>query len=245
MKNDIDKLEEIRHSLSKVKEHLRILETNVPVEKQMEYFHFSENVRRNAAVKPIPVEEQINIINTPDSPEEDKKYYMAVLAQSGNVLAYRALESYASHPNPELKDWADMSLMVARVSLEMELSGEKQIFISTGLGGRGSKLRFFALLKSKHLKPFSSYQKELIEREFPFQIEKNEGFIDELHIEENYVTLLFLIEISINIKGVLDNLIVECNQYGDFMDAGYLLTNVKIYSPKEIQKELEKTAHER
>jgi hypothetical protein len=244
MKNSNNKFEEIQQTLGRMKDYLHILETNVPVEMQMEYFRFSGNIRNDTAAKSISIEDQIKRLNAPDLPEIEKKYYMVALAHSADVLAYRALESYVNHLEPELKDWAAMALMEARVALEAELSDEKRIFISTGLGGQGSKLRFFALLKSKKLKSFSPYQKNLVEREFLFQIEKNEGIVEELTVEENYITLIFLIEVNINLKQVLDNSIAECNQYGNFVDLNYLITNVKIYNREEIQKELEKSANE-
>ncbi|MDR2628140.1 MAG: hypothetical protein LBC40_08930 [Dysgonamonadaceae bacterium] len=226
-----------------MKGHLRILETNVPVETQMEYFRISEKIGR-LPDKPIPFEHQLDLINAPNASEKEKKYCLAALAHSGDVRAYRALEAYAGHPEPALKDWAAMALMEARVSLEAELSDEKQIFISTGLGGKGSKLRFFALMKSKKLKPFSPYQKDLIEREFPFQIGMSNGSVDDISVEKNYITLVFLLEISANIRHVLDNAIIECNQYGDFIDTSYLVTNVKIFSKEDIENELKKAEDE-
>lgn len=44
MKPDKNAFRELQQSLEKAKGHLHVLETNVPVEKQMEYFRFSENV---------------------------------------------------------------------------------------------------------------------------------------------------------------------------------------------------------
>ncbi len=240
MKNNDEVFKKFQDSIEGMKGHLHILESSVPVEKQMEYFNFSENVKKDKTVKPIPIEDQIELLNTQDSTLEEKKYYMVMLAGSADVTAYRALESYAKNPEPDLSDWAAMSLMEARIALEAELSDEKQIFISTGLGGKDDKLRFFSLFKSNDLKPFSDYQKELIQREFPFYMEKHGGIIEELEVEENYVTLVFLIDFSMNIKQSLDEAIIECNQYGDFINNSFLITNVKVYNKEEIQLELEK-----
>lgn len=240
MKNNDDILKKLHHSLDDLKGRFHILETSVPVEKQMEYFHFSENVKKDKTVTPIPIEDQISALSTPETSIEEKKYFMVKLAGSAEVTAYRALEAYAQHPDPELSDWSVLALMEARVALEAELSDEKQIFISTGLGGKDTSLRFFALFKSNDSHHFSDYQRELIEREFPFFIEKHEGSVESLEVKENYITLVFLLCFNTNIKSVLDEAVNECNQYGDFINSAYMITNVKIYSEEEIKKELEK-----
>lgn len=240
MKSNDDILKNFQHSLDNLKGNFHILESSVPVERQMEYFHFSENVKKDKTVHPIPIEDQISALNTADTSMEEKKYFMVQLAGSAEVPAYRALESYAQNPDPDLKDWATMALMEARIALEAELSDEKQIFISTGLGGKDTRLRFFSLLKSKDLKPFSDYQRDLIEREFPFSLEKYGSDIESLEIKDNYITLVFLIRFNVNIKTALDEAVSECNQYGDFINPNFLITNVKIYNEEEIQQELAK-----
>ncbi len=240
MKNSDDVLRDFQNSMDGMKGHLHILESSVPVEKQMEYFHFSEKVKKNTTIKPIPLEDQIVALGLPDTTVEEKKYFMVKLAGSADVSAYRALESYARNPDPDLSDWATMALMEARIALEAEFSDEKQIFISTGLGGKDDHLRFFSLFKSNELKPFSDYQKELIEREFSFFLEKHGGKMEKLEVKENYITLVFLIGFNMNIKLALDEAILECNQYGNFIDTTFLITNVKVYDEEEIRKELEK-----
>lgn len=240
MKNNDDILKKFQQSLDNLKGNLHILESSVPVEKQMEYFHFSENVKKDKTVHPISIDDQIIALNMPETSLEEKKYFMVKLAGTAEVPAYRALEAYAHEPDPDLSDWAAMALMEARIALEAELSDEKQVFISTGLGGKDARLRFFTLLKATDLKPFSDYQRQLIEREFPFFLQKHEGEIESMEVKDKYITLVFLMHFNKNIKLALDEAVTECNQYGDFINPSFLITNVKIYSEEEIQKELEK-----
>lgn len=229
-----------QYSLGEIKGHLHVLESSVPVEKQMEYFHYSEDVRKRKQGEEVHIEDEILILHAPESTEMKKKCALVRLAGSADVAAYRALEAYAKNPDIGLEDWSKMSLLEARIALEAEFSDEKQVYISTGLGGKEDKLRFFALFKSRNLIPFSPYQKELIEREFLFYMSKNEGEIESLEVKENYISLVFLINLGKNIKVVLDEAFHECNEYGDFIDTNYLVTNVKIYTEEEIQKEINK-----
>ena len=240
MKSNDEIFKGIQQSLESLKGNFQILETDVSVEKQMEYFNYSENVKKT--MKQEDVESQIIILNDINSDLEQKKYSMALLAVSGDIKAYRALENYFSQHKEKENDWIKLSLLQARITLESEFSDQAQVFISTGLGGKGHKLRFFALFKAVELDiPFSSYQKDLIEKEIPFYLSKYEGEVEELSINTNYFSLVFLIDIKINIKHLLENILNECNQYGNFISQGFVITNIKKYSEEEIFKEVYKT----
>jgi hypothetical protein len=236
MRNNDDIFKKFRESLEGLEGNLHVLETNIPVEKQVEYFHYSEEVRQNS--KDENVDEQIDVLNSSDSSPEETKYAMTFLAISGDVKAYRALEKYNEEHDD---DWISLSLLQAKITLESEFSDEKQVFISTGLGGVGHRLRFYAFFKSSGKKPFSDYQRKLIEKEIPFYIQKYQGILEEQTIEDNYFTVLFLIDLSIDIKTMLLNAVDECNQYGDFISTSFIITNVKIFDKNEIEQELEKT----
>ncbi|MDR0864844.1 MAG: hypothetical protein LBO74_07930 [Candidatus Symbiothrix sp.] len=238
MRNDNDVFKEFQHSLRGLKGNLHVLETTVPVEKQMEYFRYSENVRERSGKE--TVEKQIGVLNSIDSTPDEMKYAMTFLAISGDVKAYRALETYNKEPNNYLTDWAALSLLQAKITLESEFSDEKQVFISTGLGGKDSKLRFYTFFKSNKLKPFSDYQRDLIEKEFSFTVQKYHGILEELQIESNYFTLLFLIELEVDIKNMMKNTVAECNEYGNFINPNFIITNVKVFSPEDIRRELKK-----
>jgi hypothetical protein len=236
MREDNDVFKEFQQSLKGLDGSFHVLETSVPVEKQMEYFRYSENVR--AGKKKASVEKQIEVLNSTGSTYDEMKYAMTFLAISGDVKAYRALETYSKEPGENLSDWAALSLLQAKITLEYEFSNEKQVFISTGLGGKGTQLRFFAFFKSAGLKPFSKYQQDLIEKEFSFTIHQSQGTLEQINVKSNYFTLVFLIDMQANINVLLKKTVSECNEYGNFIDNYFIITNVKIYTEEEIQREL-------
>jgi len=230
---------EFQHAMQGMKGNLCVLETSVPVEKQMEYFRYSEKVRENS--RDITVEEQTDVLNSDQSSIEEMKFAMTFLAVSGDVKAYRTLENFCKGPkNKLLNDWATMSLLQARITLDSELSDEKHVFISTGLGGEGSKLRFYAFFKSEGLRSFSEYQRNLIEKEFPFHIRRYHGEVEEIQINDQYFSIVFLIELRADMKTMLSNAVAECNEYGNFIQTGFIVTNVKRFSQEDIKWELQR-----
>jgi hypothetical protein len=237
MKGGNDVFKKFQRSLKKSDVTFHILETSVPIEKQIGYFRYSESVRAHKTDD--TVEKQIEILNSGGSTYEEMKYALTFLAISGDVKAYRALEAYSKDPKADLSDWAALSLLQAKVTLEYEFSNEKQVLISAGLGGKGTKLRFFAFFKSEKLIPFSKYQRNLIEKEFSFVIRKNRGVPVELIVGSNYFSLLFLSDLNADIMMLLKNTVWECNKYGNFINSDFVVTNVRVYSDEDIRKKLQ------
>ena len=135
--------------LSETKGDFHVLEQRVPVEKQLQYFKFSDRLRKEAVPWTENDFEQFESdLYNPESTGEYKRRILSIFAVSKDVKSYRRLERYVQSPDPELTDWAYMALMESRIMLESELSEEKQIYISTGLGGKGRKLRFYLLLQT-------------------------------------------------------------------------------------------------
>lgn len=237
MKEEGDVFKRFRDSFSKMDGHFHILEQRVPVELQMEYFKYSEQVRKERAKPDLNDMDYTAFresLSNPESTTDYKKYILSMLATSREVKAYRMLEDYVQHPDEDVSNWAYMALMESRISLESELSDEKQIYISTGLGGKGEKLRFYVLMLSRDRKPFQEYQRKVIEREFAYFLPKADCEIERLTIGEQYVELVFLIPVRADIKLTLDKVINECNQYGDFLSDIFTITNVKELTQQEV-----------
>ena len=237
MENDENIFNEFQQPLQGLRGNLHVLEASVPPERQMEYFKYSERVREHSRNQ--TVEKQIDALNSDQASVEEMKYAMAFLAISGDVKAYRTLENFSKEPKTGLlNDWVKMSLLQARITLDSELSDEKQVFISTGLGGEGSKLRFYAFFKSTGLRPFLDYQRNLIEKELSFYIRRYQGEVESIQIEDNYFTVVFLIELQVDLRTMLLNAIAECNEYGNFIQTSFTVTNVKRFTPEDIEREL-------
>lgn len=225
--------ERLRNTMSQIHGHVHILEQSVSVGTQLRYFRFSELIRkRNDPPRPLTDEMCLDLygmLYDPLRTEHEKKYALLMLATSKNVKAFRLLKEFVENdPDIRLREWAGLALMDCQISLESELSGEQQIYISTGLGGKGEKLRFSTLLLIANKKAtFEDYQKHVIERESADVFEQYDCELETMEIADRYVLLSLLIPFQADIQNIMGKIIVECNQYGDFLSTTYTVTNVQ------------------
>ncbi|MDD2436115.1 MAG: hypothetical protein PHG27_01790 [Massilibacteroides sp.] len=241
MKDKEDIFSKFRDSFSKIDGRFHILEQRVPVELQMEYFKYSERIRKERGeLTDIEYDTFVETLNDEETSTEYKRYVLSSLAASHQVRAYRALEKYVNHSSEDVTDWAYMALMESRISLESELSEEKQVYISTGLGGRGEKLRFYMMFPARKNVPFEAYQRQIIEREFPYNFEHEECEMERLTVHDIFVEIVVLVPVRLNIKNLLDKIINECNLYGNFLYDSYTITNVKELTEEEVRELLKK-----
>ena len=235
-----DLLAKLRQTLEEQgTDSFHILEDLVPVEEQMEYFRYFEKLRREN--KPFVRDEEVAVLFAPDETIERKKRSLTLLASIPDVGAYRSIETYHSSPlEPELTHWSSMALVSSRIVLSSDLSGQQQVYISSGLGGQDKKLRFFSVFTTIDRQPFTDLQKEIVVREFTFQLEKADVTIEKFESKSNYFTIQMLFSFDKDAKLSLDAAVNECNQYGNFLDPKFLFTNVKVLNEKEIDTLLHK-----
>lgn len=239
MKDKEDVFSKFRDSFSKIDGRFHVLEQRVPVELQMEYFKYSEQIRKERKeLTDIEYDTFIDTLKDEETSTEYKRYVLSSLAASHQVRAYRALEDYVSHSSEDVTDWAYMALMESRISLESELSDERQVYISTGLGGKGEKLRFYMMFPARENKPFDQLQRQIIEREFDYYLKREDCEIERLRIHDVFMDLLALVPVRMNIKEVMDKIINECNLYGNFLYDSYTITNVKELTEEEVYEVL-------
>jgi len=239
MSGQDDLLAKLRQTLNEQGiDSFHILEELIPIEEQMEYFRYFEKLRRED--KPFVRDEEIAVLFSPDESIERKKRSLTLLASIPDVRAYRSIETYHSSPlEPELLNWSSMALVSSRIVLSSDLSGQQQVYISSGLGGHDKKLRFSPFYHRID-NQFSELQKEIVEREFMFQLQKADVVIERFEIKENYFTILMLFPFDKDVKSSLNAAVAECNEYGNFLDPRFLFTNVKVLSEKEIVQLLKK-----
>ena len=237
--NIFDKLREMT---GKFPEKLNILEEQIDVKVQMEYFKLSGKLKKNKKDKNN--NNKIDLENIPNLEDEkltleDRKEILVKIAGMDDPKAYRFIEEFVKVSPAELKDWTVLALQENKMLLESSLLDENQVFISTGLGGRGNMLRYFMVLIGEDITEFADFQQKIVKSEFEFTFKKNGCEFEKLEFQENYATITVLIPFDVHFQKVLQSTLEECNQYGNFIKNNFLVTNVKTLSLTEIKDFIE------
>ena len=228
----------IREIFGKVPDHYSILEEQIDIDLQMEYFEQSKSAKEGL--------DHGDIMNNKDRiydenlPEVDRKLLFTQLASIEDVEAYRTIENYLKSGVDGLKNWAKLALQESRMLLESKLLDENQVFISTGLGGKDGKLRYFSVLVGKEDGGFSELHKKIIRNEFEMCLKSHGSEVEKIEFIENFALLMVILPLETSIRNVFKLAIENCNIYGDFLNTDFILTNVRKLGLHEIKAYLRK-----
>ena len=224
--------EKIQEILGSDPGNLKILEQQIDLDLQVEYYECSRRLREE--VDEEWAMDQIQYLDEPDYSVEVRKNILARLASINRVECFRAIESYLKKADPQTRNWALLALNESRMLLESKILDENQIFISTGLGGRDQKLRYFVVLISRNKVDLSSTQQKVVRNEFDYVLKRFDAELEEVNFSGYLATMLLLLPMNHSLKGVFQEAIQECNQFGDFLEEDFIVTNVKTLSFDEI-----------
>lgn len=223
----------IKKALEDLPENYSILEEQIDVEIQMKYFELTKTLRKEETSQEC-FENRDELFD--ESVAEDRKKEILIsIAVFDDVKAYRTLESFVEGVEGELKQWGILALQESRMLMHSSLLDEQQVFISTGLGGKGKKLRYFVVfLNEKTDEMLSEALQKLLIDEITFELNKHDGQFETMDFMEGFSSALVMLPLEAEIKEVFQNVIEECNQYGGFLQQDMIITNVKILSRSEI-----------
>ncbi len=209
-----------------------VLEDQIDIDLQSEYFALSKKLKNQVdpdkAIADFMFMQDYNLSMTA------KKHILAALASVERVEAYRLLEQYSRNPKIELKDWATLAYNESRMLMESSLSNEKQVFISTGMGGKGDLLRYFFALFPKDAE-FSEFQQKFVLDEVEFSFKQNKSYIEKIDaFGLKYMSFVVLVPFKTSVEKLIKETFESCNQLGEFLDSKFIITNVKALNEEEV-----------
>ena len=227
--------EQLQHFLNSFAGELNIMEDQIDVAVQMEYFNYTSKVKDNNNIDELL--SRIAILTSDTESIQNKQELLCRLASVDDVQAYRAIETYMNEvKGTEMYNWTRLALEESKMLLHTKLLDQKQLFISTGLGGKGNKLRYFVVLIPENTEPLAEYQQNIVRKEFEYAFIKQEAEIEAINYNEQYITLMVLVPINILLTDLFSKAIDECNQFGNFLKRDCIITNVKPLNYEEITK---------
>jgi hypothetical protein len=230
--------DKIKEFLGPMTGNVAVMEHQIDADIQLEYNHLAE--QEMDITNPGDILQKKDTLNSPGYSIEYKKKYLVELAKIGTVESHQILENYIALPDKELKGWAMLAFQENKMLLESSLLDENQILISTGLGGKGMKLRYFTVLQTITGRVFSEYERKLVKSEMKFNLKKNHGELEKINFNRELCRILSVIPLQVPIQPLFDKVIEECNLYGNFLDKECLITNVKILTGSQIRNLMER-----
>lgn len=222
----------IREALEHIPSNFNVLEEQIDVQLQMEYFKFARKFRKKKDMKLAA--EMGDLLFEEEVPSEMKRKILVALASLPEVEAFRTIERYFKAPDEGMKDWATLAFQESRMLLQSSLLDEQQVFISTGLGGKGQKLRYFIVFLNREGSGLTPMQAKLLHDELQYVVDQNSGELEEFSEMMDYTTAQVILPLKAPLKEIFRGVITECNQYGNFLHEDMVITNVKRLSPSEI-----------
>lgn len=218
-------------------ERFQVMEKQVELEVQLEYFDMSKEVKNE--LEPEVVLDLSNEIADSNASYDLKKKRICQLASVEDVRAYRLLEKYEKNIDEELEVWMMLALQESRMLLESSLLDEQKIFISTGLGGKNDKLRYFVVFLSNSNTGFSKLEKEIMVKEVNYRFEKYNAELEECNIHNGYFMFSCLIPLNVDLTELFNDALEEINELGSFVHEHFIVTNVKKLSVPEVDDFIE------
>lgn len=241
---DNDSLKRLNQLFSKDPSVYSIFEEEIDIEVQRKFYEYLETLSSKALLENNKSLEEKEMLYDDNTPLTKKKEILSLLANLNKVEAYREIEKFKKEGDKDLKKWACIALQQSRMMLESSLLDEKSIFISTGLGGKGNKLRYFCVLFTLKTKLPSEKELSILNKEINFAFKKVNAELESFEFTSGIITFKSLIPINVNIKILFDDIISEINNYGHLLKKNMIITNVKSLSIEEIDKLLNKESEE-
>lgn len=213
---------------------INIVEEQIDNDIQLEYFECSKNPENSKSEHEIILEK--DLIFDDSISVDQKKILLVQLASVNNVEAYRTIEEYLKKPNIKLFEWAYLALQESRMLLESNLLEENKVLITTGLGGKGNKLRYFIVFFTGDGSSFTSLQQEIINNELNYAFKSIGAEVEDIIFEDNFALVLSIVPMHIPVQRLFNSIISECNEFGEFLFNDYIITNLKVLSLDEIRE---------
>jgi len=216
-------------------DNFSVMESAIDLSVQEEYLKFEKTINfESLDYKSVLMESKKLFFES--TPIEAKKKMLILLGHLGTPESYTTIERYLKISGQDLRNWVLVALQECRMFLESSLLGEDAGIISTGLGGKGNKLRHYFIISSKNDSLFSREQEEVIEDKFGIASHKFNVEVEKYIFRENCSIIRILVPIDIAVGKFIEAGIKECS---DFLFFHYYVTNVKEPSNEEILEYLE------
>lgn len=203
------------------------------MQRQTSFFRYVHRLRARLERGSLSLDEaellrQIDDLIIQELPNEvNLRRAFASLACTESITALRAIEQILPELSGVKREWALLAELQLRMAVMGDLLGERQVALSSGLGGLGTLIRINGILVSQGCLPWQNYQRELISAELAGYCQPIGGNVEEETWGECFYIFVLLVPYTCDIMTLLDDCIRQCNQYGQFIQKNCMVTNIQ------------------
>jgi len=217
---------EIENLLKSIPNDFRAMENKISTKAIDEYYEIANELKGKNKAEIIQNQNKWRELKF----SKEVKELLVYLSEIGDVKSYRKIEKIMKSGKSEILDFSYVVLKFARLNLENNLFDEPIGFISTELGGKGNKLRYYFVVKSKD-KIEKEKESKLI-NELKNICNQDYSEIEEIENHGRYILVKILVSIDIAIGNIIEKLTNKCV----FLDEEYICDNVEKPTTKFIEK---------
>lgn len=239
MSNNNDPFEELKRLIRENPDQITILEEEIDVKLQMEYYRAAHRAKSQAeqhtteALSDELFDEEVTL--------KRKKKVLTLLASINEVPALRAIERFKDKPDSGLEHWSVMAFQESKMLISSQLIGGVPVFISTGLGGKDRSLRYSVALGGITDEYFTDFQIKIIRSEVEYVLKKSNSVLEEFGVLNNMAVLTVLIPIELDVRAILRECIGSANQFGSFLNETFVITNMRKINFDTVEADFKKS----
>lgn len=219
-------------------EKIKTIEKEINIITQIEFRNQLYN--NKDFVKDLGFENKILFSSTTSLDKKKKILQSLVLCKE--IGAYRIIEEFhKSCKEKDLKEWAYLALLYSEIIIENQLSNDKRVLISSGLGGKNEKLRYSIVFKKKNKTEFSDIEQKTIIDDVKYFFTKFEAELESIEFKNELIFIKMLYPFEKDFFDVAKLIISSVNMLiPELLDSYYFSTNIKEFTLSEMKKHLKK-----
>lgn len=229
MNTDLQKI------LNSIPEKFRIIENEINFNIQQEYIELSKKIESKHFEEVNILELKTNLFNSKAKTDLTKETIVQ-LGNIGTIESIKILQEYFEISIDEIKPFITLAIQENIMFLENEFDDEPIGMISSGLGGKNNKLRYYFVIISQTEESFTEHQKRLIEIEYETTCKNYNTEIEKIEFKLDYAEIIILMPLNVALDTIVMEGMKKCNEYGNFIVEFYYTTNVEIPTIEELRE---------
>lgn len=187
-------------------------EVEISLDIQKEYIEYHNHVDiEKYDCNNVIVQSRENLFST-QTPVEIKKKLLFLLGNFATNECFKILGDYIDNPKTDLKDWATLAMQDLRLKVENEVYADGRDMVMSPVGGKGDKLRFYAVVSTKLSKPFTKGEEKIIKKQLTKVVEDKNSKVESIEYGNEYALIKILISINVAPAEIFDTFLDICSK---------------------------------